>query len=52
MKSKVFNMVLLRYLHISYMDWWAYCVLSNECHMDRVSFISFHTPSFHPGLDR
>jgi hypothetical protein len=23
MKSKVFDMVLLRYLHIIYMDWWA-----------------------------
>jgi hypothetical protein len=46
MKSKVFNMVLLRDLHIIiYMS-------SSEGHMDRLSFISFLTPSFQPGLDR
>jgi hypothetical protein len=52
MKSKVFNMVLLRDLHIIYMDWSARCASSSERHMDRLSFISFHTPSFQPGLDR
>jgi hypothetical protein len=52
MKSKVFNMVLLRDLHIIYMDWWASCAPSSERHMGRLSFISFHTPSFQPGLDR
>jgi hypothetical protein len=52
MKSKVFSMVLLRELHIIYMDWWARCSSSNERHMDRLSFMGFHTPSFQPGLDR
>jgi hypothetical protein len=51
MKSKVFNMVLLRDLHIIYMGWWARCASSSERHMDRLSFISFHTPSFQPALD-
>jgi hypothetical protein len=51
MKSKVFNMVLFRDLHIIYMDRWACCVSSSERHMDRLSFISFHTPNFQPGLD-
>jgi hypothetical protein len=49
---KVFNMVLLRDLHIIYMDWWARCASSSERHIDRFSFISFHKPSFQPGLDR
>jgi hypothetical protein len=44
-------MVLLRDMHIIYMDWWARCASSSERHMDRLSFISFHTPSFQPGLD-
>jgi hypothetical protein len=52
MKSKVFNMVLLRDLHIICMDWWARCASNSESHMDRLSFISFHTPSFQPGLAR
>jgi hypothetical protein len=52
MKSKVNNMVLLRHLHIINMDWWARCASSSESHMDRLSFISFHTPSLQPGLDR
>jgi hypothetical protein len=34
MKSKVFYMVLLRYLHIIYMDWWARFAFRNECHVD------------------
>jgi hypothetical protein len=38
-------------LHIIDMDWWARCALSSERHMDRLNFISFHTPSFQPGLD-
>jgi hypothetical protein len=46
MKSKVFNMVLLRDLHIIYIDLWARCASSIERHIDRLSFISFHTPSF------
>jgi hypothetical protein len=52
MKSKVFNMVLLRDLHIIYMDWCARCESSSERHMDQLSFISFHTPCFQRGLDR
>jgi hypothetical protein len=44
MKSKVFDMVLLRYLHIIYMDRWARCASSSERHMDRLSFISFNSP--------
>jgi hypothetical protein len=51
MKSKVFYMVLLRYLHIIYMDRWARFASRSECHMDRLSFISFHMPSVSPGLD-
>jgi hypothetical protein len=34
MKSKVFDMVLLRYLHIIYMDRWARFASCSECHMD------------------
>jgi hypothetical protein len=36
-------------LHIIYMDWWARCTSNSE---RQLSFISFHTPSFQPGLDR
>jgi hypothetical protein len=44
MKSKVvFDMVLLRYLHIIYMDRWARFASRSERHMDRLSFMSFHT---------
>jgi hypothetical protein len=45
-------MVLLRDLHIIYIDQWARFSSRSERHMDRLSFISFHTPSFEPGLDR
>jgi hypothetical protein len=45
MRSKVFYMVLFRYLHIIYMDRWARFASRSERHMDRLSFISFHTPS-------
>jgi hypothetical protein len=44
-KSKVLYMVLLRYVHIIYMDRWACFASRSERHMDRLSFISFHTPS-------
>jgi hypothetical protein len=44
-KSKVFDMVLLRYLHIIYIDRWARFASRSERHMDRLNFISFHTPS-------
>jgi hypothetical protein len=46
MKSKVSDMVLLRYLHIIYMDWWARVssCRPSECHMDRLSLISFNSP--------
>jgi hypothetical protein len=44
MKSKVFDMVLLRYLHIIYMDRWARVSSCSECHMDRFSFISLNSP--------
>jgi hypothetical protein len=40
MKSKVFDMVLLRYLHIIYMDRWARFSSCSERYMDRLSFIS------------
>jgi hypothetical protein len=45
MKSKVFNMVLLRDLYIICMDRRARFASRSECHIDRLSFISFHTPS-------
>jgi hypothetical protein len=44
MKSKVFDMVLLRCLHIIYMERWARFWSCSECHMDRLSFISFNSP--------
>jgi hypothetical protein len=34
MKSKVFDMVLLRDLHIIYMDRWARFASCSECYMD------------------
>jgi hypothetical protein len=45
-KSKVFNIVLLRDLHTIYMDWRARCASCSERHMDRLSLISLHSPSF------
>jgi hypothetical protein len=51
MKSKVFDMVLLRYLHIIYMDRWARVSSCNECHMDRLSLITFNSPVTYPGLN-
>jgi hypothetical protein len=44
MKSKVFDMVLLRYLHIIYMDRRASVSSYSECHMYRLSLISFNSP--------
>jgi hypothetical protein len=44
MKSKVFDMALLRYLHIIYMDRWARVSSCSECHMNRLSLISFNSP--------
>jgi hypothetical protein len=41
----------LEVLHIIYMDRWARFASRSERHMDRLSFISFHTPSVLPGLD-
>jgi hypothetical protein len=41
---KVFDMVLLRYLHIIDMDRWARFSSRSECHMDRLSFTSFNLP--------
>jgi hypothetical protein len=46
MKFKVFDMVLLRDLHIIYMDRWARFASRSERHMDRLSFISFNSPIF------
>jgi hypothetical protein len=51
MKSKVFDMVLLKDLHVIYMHRWARFASHSESHMDRLSFISFHSPSFKPGLN-
>jgi hypothetical protein len=45
MKSKVFNMVLLRYLYIVYMERWARFASRGERHMDLLGLISFHAPS-------
>jgi hypothetical protein len=44
MKSKVFDMLLLRYLHIIYMDRWARVSSCSECHIDRLSLIGFNSP--------
>jgi hypothetical protein len=43
MKCKVFDMVLLRYLRIIYMDRWARFLCCSERHMDRLNFISFNS---------
>jgi hypothetical protein len=45
MKSKVFDMVLLRYLHIIYMDRWARVSSCSGRYMDRLGLINFHAPS-------
>jgi hypothetical protein len=41
MKSKVFYIVLLRYLRIIYMDRWARFTSRSERHMDRLRTIQF-----------
>jgi hypothetical protein len=51
MKSKVFDMVLLRYWNIIYMDRWARFSSCSECHMDRLSLIGFNSPITWPGLN-
>jgi hypothetical protein len=50
MKPKVFKMLLLRDLNIIYMGWWERCASSSERHVERFSFISFHTPSLGKSL--
>jgi hypothetical protein len=45
-KSKVFDMVLLRYLNIIYMDWWARVSSCSECHMAELV-----SPITQPGLN-
>jgi hypothetical protein len=51
MKSRVFYMVRLRYLHIIYMDRWARVSSCSECHTDRLSLISFNSAITKPGLN-
>jgi hypothetical protein len=40
MTYKVFDMVLLRYLHIIYIDRWARVSSCSECHIDQLSLIN------------